>query len=238
MRFLLPGLLALAACDGGTDNDSETVACSTCGDDTSSIDNQGYMLVDATVFGSLETMSVFIDGVAVGQTGSEIALDPGSYTITIGDDATVTSADGISLHVSQTTTGNGEWVGSRWIAPEIDITIASGQTVTMIDDATNPETEDTADDAVAMNIFASGLWSCWRDDSDLTRSDEIRYLHGNLVSPPSVTDDMGVASTNVALDPYYTGNFTSPTRANFHAQDGSLQINWDCWIGDEDARPE
>ena len=92
-------------------------SCDTSGDtaDSAIEEPEGFLLVKATVLGNEIASNVIIDGKIVGATGESIALKPGEYTFTVGDDPTVTSVNGLPVYESAGL--DSPWETADWISP-------------------------------------------------------------------------------------------------------------------------
>lgn len=244
MRLSILGLIALAACNNGgncdscnttvgTNQDSGDTTCDSCGDDDTAPAADGYLNVRAVVNGSNEPTNIIIDGKVVGSSGTDIPLPPGTYTFYVGDDPAVTSGDGIPLDTASSQNGT-VWENSSWIHPSITVTIASGETVLMND--TVNATPETTDDAVELNVYTSGMWTC--DTGHTVDGADVSYTDGYLMVLQTL-GQLAVTVTDLESPDYpdiIYGEFVSPTIATVAIVDGGTS-NFYCWNGDEDADP-
>lgn len=239
---LLGLTLSLAACDGSSGecgscdqtvgSDQDTAACATCGDDTASV-VYGYLNVRAMINGSNEPTNIIINGKVVGSSGADIALAPGTYTFYVGDDPAVTSSDGIPLDTAGSQEGT-VWDHTSWIHPPVTVTIAAGETVLMND--TVNATPETSDDALELNFYTSGMWTC--DTGHTVDGADVSYTDGYLMVLQTLGEQTvtGTELKDVDYPEYVYGGFESPTVATMVNTDGGT-INYYCWAGDEDADP-
>lgn len=240
--------LTLIGCDGSgecgaCDNDIVSTAnepdtdsggCDpSCSDDTSSHVADGYLNVRAMINGSLEPTNIIINGKVVGSSGTDIALAPGTYTFYVGDDPEVTSGDGIPLDTAGSQNAT-VWEGSTWIHPPVTVTIASGETVFM-NDVMNA-TPETSDDALELNFYTSGMWTC--DNGHEVSGRDVEYSNGSLMFLQTIGQQVvtGADLQDVSFPEYIYGAFESPTTAALVNVDGGL-TNYYCWSGDEEADP-
>ncbi len=125
--------------------------------------------VTSTFLGSEVKCGVHMNDSVVVTSGTKIAVDPDTYTVTIGN----TEVTG-NVSVCESDQG-------ALVRPPLTIVISEGEEAVV---------------EAAMNRYIDGTWTC-SNEADETVTDVVRYLGGQFLSMPGVMLDMTVEGNRV-----------------------------------------